>query len=87
MRAIAALLALTIGLSSACVRKQEKPQSQLTPAQALKPAPLAEHDLAGQKRATPRPTMGALEADAKTPKRAPPPPKKTGHTSRADGNE
>jgi len=85
------VLAVTIGFSGACVRKQEKPKTQPPPTQpapAAKPAPLAEYDLAGRKRAKPRPTMGALEADtAKAPERAPRPPKKPGRASPTEKSE
>lgn len=78
------MLVVTIGLSGACVRKQEKPKTELPlaqPARTTKPVPLAEYDLAGQKRAKPRPTMGALEADTQTPR------KKSGRTSPTETSE
>ena len=69
MRAVAALfLVLAVGLSSACVREREQPKTETppppSPTRSVKPAPITDHDLSGRKRAKPRPTMGALEADS-----------------------
>lgn len=67
---------VAICFSSACVRKKEEPKSAPSPPPqtgTIKPTPLADHDLTGRKRATPRATMGALEADpAQPPPRRPP---------------
>lgn len=84
MRIASLLLALAIAFTSACVREKERPKTDApppSPARAVKPAPLAEHDLAGRKRASPRATMGALEAD---PAQSPPqrPPKKSSEPQR-----
>lgn len=73
MRTVATIfLVLAVGLSSACVRERDKPKTEapLPPPQTrgVKPAPTADHDLSGRKRAKP-PTMGALEADPTPPPR------------------
>lgn len=70
MRTITALLlAVAIGMTGACVRDKDKPKTEPARPQPahVKPAPIAEHDLTGRKRAVPRPTMGALEADPTAP--------------------
>lgn len=87
MRTITALLlAVAIGLIGACVRDKDKPKTEPARPQPahVKPAPLAAHDLTGRKRAAPRPTMGALEADpAKSPPRHPP-KKPSGPTKKSE---
>jgi len=80
MRTVTAVfVVLAVWVSSACVRERETPKTETPPPQmrAIKPAPMADHDLSGRKRAKP-PTMGALEAEPTPPPLLPPkkPPRK-----------
>ena len=74
MRSLAALLLALVVLAGACVREKEREKTAPLPAtstRATKPAPIDDHDLTGRKRAAPRPTMGALEAEPASPHRQP----------------
>lgn len=73
------LLLAAAGLSaSACVREKEAaPKKPAVPAQsqsAPRPGP-AEYDIEGKRRAKPRATMGAIEADPTPPRKRQPPDK------------
>lgn len=61
-----------------CVREPPPDEKPMAPAHRVTPgrAPLAEHDLAGNPRARPRATMGALEAERGQDEQKPGKPKK-----------